>query len=369
MRRQRLERLLLGMFSADELRRFFRYRYEDAVTESLPGPTSSLAHMVGIACDVLEKHDLVDGAFFAGLREERPRRSGEIDAVEALWSTPPDTVKPFAWSSPEQLAKIQLEALPTHRDHTVSARFLVRGAEAAKSVAKVLVHRHFGDKPRYRSDESPEHSTGTGWLIAPNLCITNHHVIAARHDGEPDVTPGDFDRQARATTLQFDYLAPDAKFESVQVIESVAADAALDFALLRLPAVARPPLRLRRQLLERTRETPLQECVNVLQHPGGAPMRIGLRNNFVVHGDGNWLSYLTDTREGASGSPVCDDDWGVVALHRGCRELKGQTIKLDSVLVRTENYGVQLLAVLEWLRRHAPAIHQEIEAAQAALPR
>ncbi|MFY0531804.1 hypothetical protein [Nannocystis pusilla] len=96
-------------------------------------------------------------------------------------------------------------------------------------------------------------------------------------------------------------------------------------------------------------------------------MRIGLRNNFVVHGDSNWLSYLTDTREGASGSPVCDDDWGVVALHRGHQPVTGPTIKLDNVVVRTENFGVQLPAVLEWLRQHAPAVHQEIEAAQARL--
>ncbi|MFY0531803.1 hypothetical protein [Nannocystis pusilla] len=226
---------MLSMFSADELRRFLRYRYDDAVTESLPGPTSSLALMVETVCELLERHSLVDRAFFAGLREERPRRSGEIDAVEALWAAPQESIKPFTWSSPEQLAKIQLEALPTHRDHTVSARFLVRGAEAAKSVAKVLVHRHFGAKPRYRSDESPEHSTGTGWLIAPNLCITNHHVIAARHGGDPAVTPEDFDRQARSTTLHFDYLAADATIDPVQVLESVAADATLDFALLRLP--------------------------------------------------------------------------------------------------------------------------------------
>ncbi|PCC75331.1 Trypsin-like peptidase domain-containing protein [Nannocystis exedens] len=355
------------MFSADELRRFLRYRYGDEVTPSLPGPTSSPAHLVETACDVLERHSLVDRAFFAALRDERPRRGAEIDAVMKLWDEPQEAVKPFTWSSPEQLAKIQLEALPTHRDRTISARFLVRGAAAARSVAKVLVHRHFGDKPRFLSDESPECASGTGWLIAPTLFITNHHVIAARHDGDPPVAPGDFDRQARSTTLHFDYLAADAQFEPVRAIESVAADPDLDFALLRLPPGDRPPLRLRKRLLERSRDTPLSECVNVLQHPNGEPMRIGLRNNFVVHGDATWLSYLTDTRHGASGSPVCDDDWGVVALHRGHRELTGVSIKLDNVAVRTENYGVQLPAVLEWLRQHAPAVQREIEAAQARL--
>ncbi|MDC0723168.1 trypsin-like serine peptidase [Nannocystis bainbridge] len=352
------------MFSADELRRFLRYGFGDEVILALPGANVPPVQLVEAACELLERRQLVDARFFAALCAERPRRSAEIQAVAAEWSQP----KPYAWTSPEQLSRLHLEALSTRRDHTISARFLVRGAEAAKSVAKVLVHRHFGDKPRYQADESPEVSTGTGWLIAPNLGITNHHVIAARQDGET-ITATDFALQARGTVLQFDYLAPDAPFESVGVLEVVAADAELDFALLRLGPVDRPPLRLRVRPLERTRDTPLAECVNVLQHPDGEPMRIGLRNNFVVHGDSHWLSYLTDTRSGASGSPVCDDEWGVVALHRGHRELPGATIKLDGVAVRTENYGVQLRAVLEWTRLHAPAIHAEIEAAQATAPR
>jgi hypothetical protein len=36
-------------------------------------------------------------------------------------------------------------------------------------------------------------------------------------------------------------------------------------------------------------------------------MRLGFRNNFVVTGTADRLSYLTHTYGGSSGSPLCDD--------------------------------------------------------------
>jgi endonuclease G len=89
--------------------------------------------------------------------------------------------------------------------------------------------------------------------------------------------------------------------------------------VLRLDACAaeRLPLRPRVNPLTRPQASALQERVNVLQHPAGDPMRLGLRDNFVVVGSNERLSYLTDTAGGSSGSPICDDAWHVAGLHRG----------------------------------------------------
>jgi endonuclease G len=98
------------------------------------------------------------------------------------------------------------------------------------------------------------------------------------------------------------------------------------------------------------------------------PMRIGFRNNFVVRGDQRWLSYLTDTQGGSSGSPVCDDSWSVVALHRGYRYIADGVVQLDGIPVRAENYGVQIAAILEWLESNHTHLYCEIKAGQRQLP-
>ena len=61
--------------------------------------------------------------------------------------------------------------------------------------------------------------------------------------------------------------------------------------------------------------------VNIIQHPNGGPMEVSLRFNQVVAIEGYRVYYLADTEKGSSGSPVFDDEWRVVALHRSGGEL------------------------------------------------
>ncbi len=81
-----LRGLLLGMFSADELRRFVRYRPDGSSLEAaLPGPTASPAALVDAVVDVLVRRHALDREFFEALAAERPRRSGEIENVRRLF--------------------------------------------------------------------------------------------------------------------------------------------------------------------------------------------------------------------------------------------------------------------------------------------
>ncbi len=84
-----LTRLLLGMFSGDELRRLIRYLPDgDQLSADLPGATASLATLVDSAVITLERHGILsDESFFARLREERPRRTAEIDGIARLFQT------------------------------------------------------------------------------------------------------------------------------------------------------------------------------------------------------------------------------------------------------------------------------------------
>lgn len=78
-----LYRLLLSLFSADELRRFLRYLPDgDELSRELPGGTASSAQLVSDAVDVLESRGLLgDPDFWARLRSERPRRRHELEQV------------------------------------------------------------------------------------------------------------------------------------------------------------------------------------------------------------------------------------------------------------------------------------------------
>lgn len=268
-----------------------------------------------------------------------------------------------------ELANLRLEVVLSRTDQTLSALFLIQGAAAARSVGRVLVHRHFGGVPATLAGGAKDYGRGTGWLIAPDLVITNRHVIEARGEHETRASDEDFALQASRSEVQFDFFSADATPETHARLKLEAFDSTLDFAILRLARpLTRAPLRLCKTPLERSPRQPLRERVNLLQHPNGDPLRIGFRNNFVVRGDAKWLSYLTDTQGGSSGSPVCDDVWEVIALHRGYRVLEGGIVKLEGVQISYENYGTQVTAILEYLRMHNPALHREILAGQSKPP-
>ncbi len=254
-------------------------------------------------------------------------------------------------------------------DDTLGVGFLLRGAISARSVAKLRVHRHFDGIPLFVGGDEPDWVLGTGWMIGPRLLITNHHVVNARLKTEPPASEPDFTLQASSTEADFDYVDDGGNLSTVSALECAASDRELDYAVLRLEAAAddRAPFRLRANPLTRPEASALRERVNVLQHPNGNPMRLGFRNNFVVTGSANRLSYLTDTMGGSSGSPICDDVWHVAGLHRGWDTIAGEPVKVWGKEIRQENYGTPIGLILAQLEAQHPDLHAEILAGQAAL--
>lgn len=256
------------------------------------------------------------------------------------------------------------EAMIGEFDDTLSIDFLARGLEAAHSVFKIVVQRHFDGEPRFSAGDVPDVTSGTAWMIRPGIGITNHHVFNARTDLEAAATKTDFAKQAATARLIEDYRdAADERAGLELGPESLLyADEALDFALFRLPsAVAgRPALRLRRHPIRKTEVQKIGDRVNLLQHPMGRPMRLGFRNNFVVLGNNNVLAYLTDTDRGSSGAPVCDDSWSVAALHVGSQKVSVPGIKLMDVEIRRENFGVPIRTILGHVQANAPEVFAAI---------
>jgi V8-like Glu-specific endopeptidase len=98
--------------------------------------------------------------------------------------------------------------------------------------------------------------------------------------------------------------------------------------------------------------------VNIIQHPRGEPKRVAFRNNLVTAADAQLIRYFTDTDFGSSGSPVCGDDWRVVALHRGAKYTSGVSYQgKDTAYV---NFGSQIQAIIDDVRTGNPPLHLEI---------
>ena len=268
---------------------------------------------------------------------------------EPIFQRALDDVQRGASGSP----RIDTAALPeraealVHEDDMVPFGFMSGGVAAARSVAKLMV-------PRFENGQQlgpePVIYLGTGWMIGPELMITNHHVINARNDGEPAALPADFEKQALATTGLFDFNDANVAGVEFSALELLASDPTLDYALLRVPANDRTRLPLAKAAVTKAPNQSMP--VNIIQHPGGQSKKFGIRNNLVSAATDTELRYFTDTLRGSSGSPVLDDKWTVVALHRAAAFAEG--VKFNGRPTAWVNVGTQIHAVVSDIKARRP---------------
>jgi hypothetical protein len=187
----------------------------------------------------------------------------------------------------------------------------------------------------------PGQGYGTGFMVSDSLMMTNHHVIAdAVQAAAAEATffhELDIDGRRREETVVG--TAPDALLYT---------DAELDVSLVRLqdPPPFGRALGIRPARIER------DQRVAIIQHPGGYLKKISLQNNFVAFADDRLIQYYTSTEAGSSGSPVLDDDFGVIGLHRGYIELE----EPDPGERYFRNQGSTMIAILRDLERAAPEL-------------
>ncbi|MFC9356443.1 trypsin-like serine peptidase [Rhodococcus sp. NPDC057014] len=244
----------------------------------------------------------------------------------------------------------------------VTGAFIEQAQMIGRMVARLVVPRYSGGKL-----VSQAAGTGTGWLVAHRLLLTSHHVINARDIGQPPASDVDFRWQGVKTKAWFDYHREGQDgAASVDFSEVVTSNRELDYALLRLADSAELADRKQVSLMRERPDLPRGARLNIVQCPGGGPLRYAIRNNFFVgYGDKPYqIRYLTDTLRGSSGAPVLDDNWQAVALHRGFKRVNPDLYKGEagkSEIVKFHNEGIVIHDILAHLPR---TVLQEIKDAQ-----
>ncbi len=260
----------------------------------------------------------------------------------------------------------------------VEINFLDLGRRAARAVGRIQVRDLSGHVREF----------GTGFIVSPSLLLTNNHVLPTAETARRSLLDLDFedDENFQPRTPVVFGLDPDRFFYT---------DETLDFSLVAVrPAANDSPAELRAYgflpLREAKGKVLVDEYVAAIQHPGGAPKKIALRNNKVVDIFDDFVHYTTDTDRGASGSPVLNDQWQVVALHHAGvkkRDSAGRVLAVDGAvwtpamgedrIAYVANEGVRVSSLMAALRAaqaagafaaDAAALLDELFAAPPAVP-
>jgi hypothetical protein len=249
-----------------------------------------------------------------GIRQETglpPERSrlGEIDPlarslVEQLLSTARRAiVGPAGEYRPEATIREQ-DFLPVW--------FLRAGFERARAVA----HLEFGTREQTM--------VGTGFMVSPNLLLTNHHVFPRLELARNARVIFDYedDEQGRQLSPSVFLAQPDRFY---------LANERLDFALV---AVDQSP-GFRWGMIP-MRHAPSGVAANarvcIVQHPAGRRKEVVVTGNRIVKVTDVAIHYLADTEGGSSGSPVFNQRWELIALHHAGGAQDNVGIRIGRVL-------------------------------------
>ncbi|MCG8095859.1 MAG: endonuclease [Candidatus Thiodiazotropha endolucinida] len=200
-----------------------------------------------------------------------------------------------------QAIGVALERIIEGKD-LLGVRFIHEASVVSRSVGRIVLRSSGGHVLGY----------GTGFLVSPRLLLTNHHVLFSRAIAQRSVVEfGFYTLSNGSLTDPTEYkLEPAVFFTS---------DEALDYALVAVEPVNTGGHRLETlgwsPLIRESGKTLVGEPVNIIQHPGGEPQQIALRQNAIVDVLDDFLHYKADTEKGSSGSPVFNDRWELSALH------------------------------------------------------
>lgn len=218
------------------------------------------------------------------------------------------------------------------------AWFLPEGAKLRRSVAYVEV------------SDARSSDAGSGFLVSPQLFMTNRHVIADEN-------------AARAAQITFDRELVEGGRPSPTTSYALdpncfalfSPEDELDYALIAVGALNSGSASLADLgfciLSDRPDKHVIGMNVNIIQHPRAWPKMIAIRNNILTHRTDRTLLYETDTDHGSSGAPVLNDDWELIALHHWGEPFLERKDDQGNPIRTNVNEGVRISAIYKDLEQ------------------
>lgn len=224
-------------------------------------------------------------------------------------------------------------------DERVPAWWLELGAERARTICKI-------DASGIDYLNRNGSWFGTGFLVAPGILCTNHHVLNSREVATQARALFDFAARPDGSVRNASSfrLRPDLLFWTTPTTDQGGLDVTF-VAIEGDPGKTYGFTPLHRQSFGAGSGSPL----NIIQHPAGRVKEASLRENKLVWQDPKVVHYEADTEGGSSGSPVFNDLWELIAVHHAAKDrvVEGKKmylnegIKLSAVAAALELAGYQ----------------------------
>lgn len=234
-------------------------------------------------------------------------------------------------------------------DHLVQVSWFCKGLRASQCVCRIA-----------RKDNN--RTVGTGFLLKGGFLITNNHVIEDRHNLRKlfaEFSSFEYSLLSQNKGKEIRPLIEKYNFDTTTWLTSPMANhnspipGFYDYAIVKLVNNKIPISKWGFLEVEDFSFYKPQNGypANIIQHPIGREKSFTVTSNEIVGTWNHYLFYVADTLNGASGAPVLNEDWKVIALHHAGKTDDGGFPINKTGIKRKTNRGILLPYIFDDLRK------------------